>query len=292
MLGKVQTLLLVIVVIFICIFLLKPLYTVDETEQAVVLEWGVNPVKVTKDAGLHFKLPWPFQSITKFDKRLLQYDAQPREVITKDKKTLILDNYARWRIGDPIKFLQTVKNENGAQTRVDDIVYSELRVETASHDQSDVIAQQRESIMKTVTGRCNEKAKEYGIEIVDVRIKRADLPKENEQSVFQRMVAERERQAKKYRSEGESEATRIRAEADKESRIIISESYKQAQIIKGEGDAEAIKIYGEAYNRDPDFYSFVRTLETYDKSLGEKTTGVFSTDSEVFKLFENKDLKE
>jgi membrane protease subunit HflC len=252
----------------------------------------VNPVKVVKDPGLHFKWPWPFQSITKFEKRLLQYDAQPREIITKDKKTLILDNYARWRIGDPIKFLQTVKNESGAQTRIDDIVYSELRVETASHDQSDVIAEQRESIMKKVTVKCNEKAKEYGIEIVDVRIKRADLPKENEQSVFQRMVAERERQAKKYRSEGESEATRIRAEADKESRIIISESYKQAQIIKGEGDAGAIKIYGEAYNKDPDFYSFLRTLETYDKSLGGKTTGVFSTDSEIFRLFENKDLKE
>jgi membrane protease subunit HflC len=292
MLGRVKTLLLVIFVILVGIYIFKPLYTVDETEQAVVLEWGVNPVKVLKDPGLHFKWPWPFQSITKFEKRLLQYDAQPREIITKDKKTLILDNYARWRIGDPIKFLQTVKNESGAQTRIDDIVYSELRVETASHDQSDVIAEQRESIMKKVTVKCNEKAKEYGIEIVDVRIKRADLPKENEQSVFQRMVAERERQAKKYRSEGESEATRIRAEADKESRIIISESYKQAQIIKGEGDAGAIKIYGEAYNKDPDFYSFLRTLETYDKSLGGKTTGVFSTDSEIFRLFENKDLKE
>jgi len=292
MLGRVKTLLLVIFVILVGIYIFKPLYTVDETEQAVVLEWGVNPVKVLKDPGLHFKWPWPFQSITKFEKRLLQYDAQPREIITKDKKTLILDNYARWRIGDPIKFLQTVKNESGAQTRIDDIVYSELRVETASHDQSDVIAQQRESIMKKVTVKCNEKGKEYGIEIVDVRIKRADLPQENEQSVFQRMVAERERQAKKYRSEGESEATRIRAEADKESRIVISEAYKQAQIIKGEGDAQAIKIYGEAYNKDPDFYSFLRTLETYDKSLGGKTTGVFSTDSEIFKLFERKDLSE
>jgi membrane protease subunit HflC len=287
-----KALVLVVIVILICIYVLKPLYTVDETEQAVVLEWGVNPVKAVKEAGLYLKWPWPYQSITKFEKRLLQYDAQPREIITKDKKTLILDNYARWRIYDPIKFLQTVKNENGAQTRIDDIVYSELRVETASHDQSDIIAQQRESIMKKVTERCSEKAKEYGIEIVDVRIKRADLPKENEQSVFQRMVAERERQAKKYRSEGQSEATRIRAEADRESRIIISEAYKKAQIIKGEGDAEAIRIYGEAYNKDPNFYSFLRTLETYDKSLGGKTTGVFSTDSEIFRLFERKDLSE
>jgi membrane protease subunit HflC len=289
MLGRIKALVLLIIIILIGIYIFKPLYTVDETEQAVVLEWGVNPVKVAKDAGLHFKWPWPYQSITKFEKRLLQYDAQPREIITKDKKTLILDNYARWRIEDPIKFLQTVKNEPGAQSRIDDIVYSELRVETASHDQIEVIAQQRETIMKEVTERCNEKAKEYGIEIVDVRIKRADLPQENEQSVFQRMVAERERQAKKYRSEGQSEATRIRAEADRESRIIISEAYKQAQITKGEGDAQAVRIYGQAYNQDPDFYSFIRTLETYDKSLNEKTTGVFSTDSEIFKLFERKD---
>ncbi|HWP90772.1 MAG TPA: protease modulator HflC [Thermodesulfobacteriota bacterium] len=292
MLGRIKALVLLIIVILIGIYIFKPLYTVDETEQAVVLEWGVNPVKVAKDAGLHFKWPWPYQSIIKFEKRLLQYDAQPREIITKDKKTLILDNYARWRIEDPIKFLQTVKNEPGAQSRIDDIVYSELRVETASHDQIEVIAQQRETIMKEVTKRCNEKAKEYGIEIVDVRIKRADLPQENEQSVFQRMVAERERQAKKYRSEGQSEATRIRAEADRESRIIISEAYKQAQITKGEGDAQAIKIYGRAYDQDPDFYSFVRTLETYDKSLNQKTTGVFSTDSEIFKLFQRKELSE
>src|SRR3990170_865862 len=153
MMGRVSVL-LVIVVILIVIYIFKPLYTVDETEQAVVLEWGVNPVKVVKEAGLHFKWPWPFQSILKFDERLLEYDAQPREIITKDKKTLILDNYARWRINDPIKLLQTVKNENGAQTRIDDIVYSELRVETASHDQIDIIAEQRESIMQKVTERC------------------------------------------------------------------------------------------------------------------------------------------
>src|SRR3990170_2112898 len=149
MMGRVS------VVALIAIYIFKPLYTVDETEQAVVLEWGVNPVKVVKEAGLHFKWPWPFQSILKFDERLLEYDAQPREIITKDKKTLILDNYARWRINDPIKLLQTVKNENGAQTRIDDIVYSELRVETASHDQIDIIAEQRESIMQKVTERCN-----------------------------------------------------------------------------------------------------------------------------------------
>lgn len=282
--------LLTIAIILIGIYIFKPLYTVDETEQAVLLKWGVEPVRVVKEAGLHFKWPWPYQTVMEFDKRLLEYDAQSRDIITKDKKTLKLDNYARWRISDPIRFLQSVKNENGAQTRIDDIVYSELRVETASHDQIDIIAQQRESIMKKVTERCHEKAKEYGIEIADVRIKRADLPLENEESVFKRMVAERERQAKKYRSEGQSEATGIRAEADKESRIIVSEAYKQAQITKGEGDAEAVRIYGEAYTKDPDFYSFVRTLETYEKSLNGKTTGVFSTDSEVFRLFERKDL--
>lgn len=289
---KATKFLLTVIILLVITYALTPLYTVDETEQAIVLEWGVNPIKAAKEPGLHFKWPWPLQSVIKFDDRLLQYDAQSREVITKDKKTLILDNYARWKIADPIKFLQTVKNENGAQTRIDDIVYSEIRVETANHDQADVIARQRDSIMKIVTAKCDEKAGEYGIEILDVRIKRADLPQENEESVFQRMIAERERQAKRYRSEGQSEATRIRAEADKESRIILSKSYEQAQITKGEGDAEAVKIYGDAYKKDPDFYAFVRTLETYEKSLVGKTTGFFSTGSELFKLFENKDLEE
>lgn len=248
-------------------------------------------MKTAKDPGLHFKLPWPYYSIIKFEKRLLQYDAQPREIITRDKKTLILDNYARWRIVDPVQLLRTVRDENGAQTRIDDIIYSELRVETASHDQIEIIAQQREGIMRRVTERCNEKAGEYGIEIQDVRIKSADLPKENENSVFQRMVAERERQAKKYGSEGQSEATRIRAEADKESKIIISEAYKTSEILKGEGDSKSIRIYAEAYSKDPDFYSFLRTLEIYRKALNTRTTGVFSTQSELFNLFEGRWFK-
>lgn len=283
-----KKLVLFLVVLLVGVYVFNPFYIVDEVEQAVVLKWGVDPLKTAKDPGLHFKLPWPYHSIIKFEKRLLQYDAQPREIITRDKKTLILDNYARWRIVDPVQLLRTVRDENGAQTRIDDIIYSELRVETASHDQIEIIAQQREGIMRRVTERCNEKAGEYGIEIQDIRIKSADLPKENENSVFQRMVAERERQAKKYRSEGRSEATRIRAEADKESKIIISKAYKTSEILKGEGDSKSIRIYAEAYSKDPEFYSFLRTLEIYRKALNTRTTGVFSTQSELFNLFEGR----
>ncbi|GAI43214.1 unnamed protein product, partial [marine sediment metagenome] len=188
----------------------------------------------------------------------------------------------RWRIVEPLKLYQTVRDESGAQARLDDIVFSEIREELARHTLTEIVSVNREAIMEKVHKQCDEKAREYGIEVMDVRIKRADLPGEVAHSVYARMKAERQRIAKKYRSEGEEEAVKIRAQTDKEKTILLAESYRQAEKLKGDGDAEAIKIYAEAFEKDPEFYAFVRTLKAYEKSLRRDTTIVLSSDSELF----------
>lgn len=260
---------------------------VDETKQVVITEFG-RPVKVIDKPGLYFKTPF-IQSVTSFEKRLLEYDSAPTDVLTRDKKALVVDNYARWKIVDPLKFLQAVGDERRAQTRLDDIIYSELRVELGRFDLSDIVATSREIIMANVTKRSDDIARQYGIQIVDVRIKRADLPAANQQAVYDRMRSERQRQATQYRSEGSEEAQKIKAVTDKEKTIILADAYKQAQIIRGEGDAEAIKIYNEALNQDPEFYRFVRTLDAYRKSLNGKTKLILTPDSEFLRYFKRTD---
>ncbi|HDK26399.1 MAG TPA: protease modulator HflC [Candidatus Atribacteria bacterium] len=273
---------MIIIIIIALLFLANlSLFIVDETKQAIVLQFG-KPIRVITEPGLNFKLPF-IQNVVFFEDRLLVYDAAPTEIITKDKKTLIVDNYARWKIIDPLKFLQTVRDLNGAQARLDDIVYSELRVDLGLFNMSEIVSEKRESVMKRVTNISNEKANTYGIEIVDVRIKRVDLPPENEKYIFERMRAERERIAKQYRAEGQEESAKIIAETEREKTVILAEAYKTAQTLKGEGDAEAIRIYAESFKQDPDFYKFYRTLEAYKNTFKEKTTVLLSTDSEFLK---------
>lgn len=272
---------LILIIIAVLILANLTLFTVDETKQAIVLQFG-KPVRAIKESGLNWKLPF-IQNVRYFEDRLLIYDSAPTEIITKDKKTLIVDNYARWRIINPLTFLQTVRDINGAQTRLDDIVYSELRVDLGLFNMSEIVSEKRESIMERVTKICNEKANTYGIEIVDVRIKRVDLPPENEKYIFERMKAERERIAKQYRAEGEEESAKIIAETEKEKTVILAEAYKTAQILKGEGDAEAAKIYTESFNQDPEFYKFLRTLEAYKNTFKDKTTLLLSSESEFLK---------
>ncbi len=279
------------IIVLVIITITRPWYTLDETEQGVLLQLG-KPIKVVKESGLHIKLPYPVQTVYKFDKRLLEYDSPPEEVITKDKKTLVIDNYVRWRIENPLLFLQTVVSESGAVVRIDDLVYSELRTEIGKVNLIDVVATERGKIMATVTERASQKAKNFGIEIVDVRIKRADLPKQNEEAVFERMKAERERQAKQYRSEGQEEATKIRAQADKEKALIIAEAQKQAQIIKGEGEAQALRIYASAFGEDPEFFAFLKTLEMYEQGITGKDTLVLTPASEILEYIEGSRKKE
>ena len=266
--------------IILCV--LSTIIVVDETEQIVILQFG-KPIQTITDPGLNFKFPAPIQVSNSFDKRLLEYDVPPEEILSRDKKSLIIDNYVRWRIVDPLLFLQTVRAIPTAKTRLDDIVYSELRQELGNHDMAEIITETRELIMEKVTIASNEETSKYGIEVIDVRIRRVDLPQENEASIYARMEAERKRQANKFRSEGEEEAQKIRAATDRDKTVILAEAYKTAQQIRGEGEAEALDIYATSFSKDPDFYEFLRTLETYEKVIDKKTTLVLPGDSKLFK---------
>ena len=271
---------LIIAVVLVTINL--SVYTISMVEQAVITQLG-KPVKNVEEPGLHFKLPF-IQKITKFPNQLLDYDSAPTEILSKDKKNLLVDNYAKWRIIDSLKLLQTVRDVNGAQSRLDDIIYSELRVELGRHNLVDTVSATRDEIMKVVTKRSNEKAKEYGISVLDVRIKRADMPQEIANSIYNRMRTERQRIAKEYRSEGKEEAQKIRAQTDKEKVVLLAKAYKKEQVIRGEGDAKSIKIYAEALEQDPEFYSFIRSMEAYKVLFKEKSTIILPPDSEFFKF--------
>jgi membrane protease subunit HflC len=273
---------LFIIIIIAALAFFTTVYIVDETEQVVVLAFG-KPVKTITKPGLNFKLPAPLQVVVTFDKRLLEYDVPPEEVLSMDKKTLIMDNYVRWRIVDPLLFLQTVQAVPTAKTRLDDIVYSELRQELGTHDMVEIITETRDLIMDKVTAASNEESEKYGIEVVDVRIRRVDLPSENEASIYARMEAERNRKANMFRSEGEEEAQKIRAKTERDKTVILADAYKISQEIRGIGEARALDIYASSFSKDPKFYEFVRTLETYEKIIDKKTTLVLPGDSKLFK---------
>lgn len=259
------------------------IFIVDETEQVVILQLG-KPVKTVTKPGFNVKLPFPIQEKITFDDRLLEYDSPPEEILSKDKKSLIVDNYVRWKIVDPLQFLKTVQAIPTAKSRMDDIVYSELRRELGTHDMVEIITENREEIMDVITRESNSATLDYGISVVDVRIRRVDLPAENEASIYARMEAERKRQANKFRSEGEEEAQKIRAATDRDKTIILADAYKEAEKIRGEGDAKAVQVYARSYSSDPKFYEFVRTLDTYKKVVDDKTTLVLPSDSKLFKL--------
>ncbi|NOZ04559.1 MAG: protease modulator HflC [FCB group bacterium] len=275
------------VIILAVLVVWTTVFTVDMTEQVVILQFG-KPVRTIKEPGLNFKLPVPFQNAIVFDKRLLEYDVPPEEILSQDKKTLIVDNYVRWRIVDPLLFLQTVQAIPTAVTRLDDIVYSELRRELGTHNMVEIITENRELIMEKVTEASSKATQSYGLEVVDVRIRRVDLPPENEKSIYARMDAERKRKANRFRSEGSEEAQKIRAKTDKEKTIILAESYKQSEEIRGEGDARATEIYAGTYSADPEFYEFVRTLDAYRKIVDDQTTLVLPADSKLFEILQGK----
>jgi membrane protease subunit HflC len=257
-------------------------FVLDEREQAIITQFGAY-VRTVTQPGLHTKAPF-VQTVHRFDRRVLATDAQPAEYLTLDKKRVVVDYVARWRITDPLAFFMSVRGLEGARARIEDIVFSDLRRELASQDFAPVTSELREPTMAAVAQSSRERLASFGIALIDVRIKRADLPTEVQQSVFARMVAERSRIAKRYRSEGEEEAAKLRAETDKQRDILLAQAYERSQRLRGEGDAAATAIYASAYERDPRFYMFVRTLEAYDEMLTPDTLLVLPGDAVMFRL--------
>jgi membrane protease subunit HflC len=256
-------------------------FVIDETEQAIITQFGQYKWSAI-EPGLHFKTPF-IQDVRRMERRVIGRDTTPGDYLTLDKKKLVADPVARWRIVDPLLFFKTVQDEVRAARRLDDIVKSEMRSEISSHDFGDIIGNGRTPLMLAVTTRVRDKAREYGIHVVDVRIKRADLPRDVQESVFQRMRAERDREAKRYRSEGAEEAAKIRAKTDKDTTILIAKAYQEAEKLEGEGDGESTRIYAGAFGKDAEFYNFVRALEAYEKSITPETEVVLSTSSELFR---------
>lgn len=261
--------------------------TVRETDFVLVTRFGA-PVRTIEDAGLHFK--WFWETANYFDRRARVWNPTRSEFLTRDKKNLSIESYVLWRIADPEVFIQTVGDAESAEQRLHDVIWAGLAAEMGQHDLEDLISPVAENVkaramLDKLTETTGAQAlDQYGIDVIDVRIKRLNLPEQNKQSVYARMRAERERIARQYRAEGEEQALQIRAEADRRREEILSEAYKQAEETKGEGDAEAARIYGDAYSRNQQFYKLTRTLETYKKSLDQDTTVILNSDSELLRL--------
>ena len=260
-------------------------FTVDETKKAAVLRFG-EIIKLADEPGLYFKIPF-VQSVKYLEDRVLNYDIQPRDILTSDQKRLVIDNYAIWRVGDPKLFIEATRGSLlNAQSRIDDIVYSDLRNILAKHTLNEIVSAKRLEYLQQVTELSRDKLDKFGIVLIDVRIKRADLPTEIEKAVFSRMRSERERIAAQLRAEGEEKAKQTTSSADKDKEIILADARKEAEKIMGEGDAQALETYANAYNQDPEFYRFWRTLESYKTALGAGSRIVLSTDSDYLKFLE------
>ena len=266
------------------------LFTVDTTEYAVVTQFG-RPVRSIVKAGLNVKLPDPIQALYRYDNRQQIYEAGGIELLTKDKKSVVVDHYGVWKIKDPVLFMKTVKNKTDAEQRLSDVFSSVLGVALGQYNLSELVNVNREQMkldqmLSEVVRRSDAQTAEYGIAVTDMAIRTLNFPEKNKLSVFRRMKAEREQMARKYRSEGSEEAAKIRAEAIKEQKTILSQAYMQSQQVMGEGDAESIKIYAQAFQKDPKFYEFVRTLEAYEKFIDDKTTAILPADSNLLKYLD------
>lgn len=267
------------------IVLFSSLFTVHQTQQALVLQVG-EPRAVVTDPGLHMKLPWPFQNVLYLDKRVLYLDLPAEEVIAQDKKRLVVDAFARWRITDPLRFYQSLTDEDLAQVRLQPILGSNVRRILGSQTFAAVLSGERAKLMLDIRDGVNAQTKNFGIEVVDVRIRRADLPPQNSDAIYRRMQQERVRQANEFRAQGEQISQEIRSKADRDATVIVAEATRQAEITRGQGDGEKNRIFAEAFGQDPDFFAFYRSMSSYSASLkGDNTTVILSPDSDFFRYF-------
>lgn len=286
--NRTTLLIIGIVVVIAGIVVSSAAFIVRQTEQAIVMQFG-DPKRVIQQPGLHFKLPF-IQDVSYFDMRVLDFMPTGEEVIAADQKRFIVDSFLRYRIIDPLRFYQSVGNEFGAEARLSGILNSSLRRVIGTETLESVLSDERANIMGRIRDQVNEAAVDFGIDVIDVRIRRTDLPEENAEAIYARMNSEREREAREFRAQGEEMAQRIRARADRERAVLLAESNRRAQILRGEGDAEAITIFADAFGRDPQFYSFFRSMEAYRVALGdESTTLVLSPRNAFFTFFDNLD---
>jgi modulator of FtsH protease HflC len=272
-----------IVAAIIVVGALSSFFTVHQAQQAIVLQFG-EPRRVIKEAGLHAKIPF-VQNVIYFDKRLLDFDADAQEVIMLDQRRLVVDAFARYRIMDPLLFFQTVGTEQNMRARLGAIVNASLRNVLGSVPFSAVLSNRRGQLMGQISELVVREAKPFGVEVDDVRIMRADLHPDNSPAIYARMQTEREREARQERAQGAEASQRIRAEAERDRTVILAEAQRQAQILRGQGDAEATGIFAEAFNRDPQFYAFYRSLQAYRQSIGEGTTLVLTPETDFFRFF-------
>lgn len=284
---KIRKTVLLLAVVFAVIVLNSMLFTVDQTEYAVVTQFG-RPVRAITQPGLSWKLPDPIQNVQRYDNRLKVYTPRIAELLTRDKKNVMVESFVTWRILDPVAYMKTLKTFSNAQDRLNDVVFSELGVSLGQYELHNLVNVAEDSLrlpemMAKVREITDRKLADYGVQVNDVRVKVLNFPDKNKQSVFQRMRAEREKMARLYRSEGTEEASKVRATADKEKTMILSKAYEEAEKIKGEGDAQAIRIYADAFNKDPEFYEFTRSLEAYEKLIDEKTTIILPSNAGLLK---------
>ena len=282
---RTQTIAIAAGAVVLLIVLLSSLFTVHQTQQALVLQVG-KPLAPVTTPGLHFKLPWPLQNVLYLDKRVLFLDLPAQEVIAQDKKRLVVDAFARWRITDALQFYQSLTDENVAAVRLQSILGSNVRRILGSQTFVAVLSGERAKLMVDIRNGVNSETKNFGIEVIDVRIRRADLPQQNSDAIYRRMQQERVRQANEFRAQGEQISQEIRSKADRDATVTVAEATRQGEITKGEGDAEKNRIFAEAFGQDPDFFSFYRSMTSYQQSLkGDNTTVVLSPDSDFFRYF-------
>ena len=276
--------LIVPAIVVIGVFLFQSLFIVQEINQAIVLQFG-DPKKIISKAGLNFKLPF-IQNVVFLDKRILNLDNAPQEVIASDQKRLIIDAITRFQITDPLKFYISVGNERVARSRLSTIINSRIRGVLGTQELATLLSTDRTKQMAIIQKDVNKEAKSFGIKIIDVRIKRADLPPANSDAIYKRMQTEREREAKEFRAEGAEIAQKIRSTADKDVTVLLANANKKSEIMKGEGDGQRNKIFASAFGRDPQFFAFYRAMQAYETALiGGETSMVLSPDSEFFKFF-------
>ncbi len=280
-----RTVAIAVIAFVALIVLFSSLFTVHQTQLALVLQFG-EPAAVVTEPGLHIKAPWPLQNVLYVDKRVLNLDLPAQEVIAQDKKRLVVDAFARWRITDPLRFYQSLTDEGVAQVRLQPILGSNVRRILGAQTFAAVLSGERAKLMVDIKDGVNSETKNFGIEVVDVRIRRADLPAQNSDAIYRRMQQERVREANEYRAQGEQISQEIRSKADRDATVILAEAQRQAEITRGQGDSEKNRIFADAFSRDADFFAFYRSMNAYQSSLkGDNTTVILSPDSEFFRYF-------